>query len=169
MVKPQPAERKPTPAQHLIRDVALLQLKLLLDALRDVVLSPITLGAAAIDLLLSGQREPRLFRAALRMGERSDAWIDLWSAARERDAPHARNVDDLLAIVEQALADPKTSARRARVLRRWAERQARRGGRRIVDAASARLPGPPKPPGTDDGGRPGDPGAAGPGTPPQKR
>lgn len=112
--------------QTLARDVLLLQAKLLLDAARDLALSPLTLGAALLDFALSGRQAPRYFRMVLRFGERSDEWIDLWSGARDAQAPQRENVDALLARVEDVIRDPATGARRARVLKRWAERELRR-------------------------------------------
>jgi hypothetical protein len=106
----------------LLRDVGVFQLKLLVDALRDLVMSPIALAAAALDLLLSGQQPPQYFRAMLRTGQRSEAWIDLWAAAYAEDGDRAAGVDDLLLRIEQSLRDPKTGARRARALKRLAER-----------------------------------------------
>ena len=110
-------------AVSLVKSVALLQLKLLLGAARDLVLSPVTLTAAAFDLMRIKRHEPEYFRRVMKMGERSEEWIDLWSAAREPGEPSRENIDTLLANLEQAVRDPKTGARRARVLKRWAERQ----------------------------------------------
>jgi len=119
------SETAPT-RRALARDVLLFQLKLLLDALRDIALSPLSLAAAAIDFALAGRQPPRFFHAVLRLGERSEHWIDLWSAARGAGATDRENVDMLLARVEDVVRDPKVGARQARVLKRWAERQARR-------------------------------------------
>ena len=127
----------PTGRRRLARDVLLLQLKLLLDAARDLVLSPVTLAAAAIDFVLGGSGPPRLFNAALRLGRRSDDWIDLWAAARGPEATDHANVDLLLARIEEAVRDPKTGARRARILKRWAERELARARRRSVAPTSA--------------------------------
>jgi hypothetical protein len=121
-MNPEPATTRRT----LIKDVLLLQVKLLLDALRDLALSPLTLAAAAIDCILAGRQAPRYFYAVLRLGERSEHWIDLWSAARGAKSTDRENVDLLLARVEEVVRDPKVGARQARVLKRWAERQARR-------------------------------------------
>src|SRR5690606_32834271 len=107
------------------REVLLLQAKLLLDAARDVALSPLTLAAATLDFVLLKQQAPRYFRGVLRLGERSDEWIDLWSAARGPQAPPRENVEALLSRVEQVVRDPRSGTRRARVLKRWAERQVR--------------------------------------------
>lgn len=128
----------------LIRAVAILQLKLLLGAGRDLVLSPITLVAALIDLVLIKQREPSLFRSALRLGEHSDRYIDTWSHGSDPDSPQRENVDALLARIEEVVRDPQTGARRARILRRWAERHAARARQRAAIELAARLPGPQK-------------------------
>lgn len=122
--------------RSLARDVLLLQIKLLLDALRDIALSPLTLAAAALDLALSRWQSPRYFHAVLRLGQRSDDWIDLWAAIRGTRATDRANVDLLLARVQDVVSDPKTGARRARALKRWAERELARARRR----ASADLP-----------------------------
>jgi hypothetical protein len=110
----------------LIRDVLLLQVKLLLGAARDLALTPVTLTAALLDLIRSRHEEPRYFHQVLRFGERTDEWIDVWSAGRRDAAPPRGNVDAVLASVEQIVRDPKVGAYRARVLKRWAERQVSR-------------------------------------------
>lgn len=122
-------------ANELVRAVARLQLKLLLDALRDIALSPLTLGAAAIDLVRIRRHPPRLFDAVLRLGERTDHWIDLWSGTARAGADRRENVDALLERVEEIVRDPHVGARRARVLRRWAERQVARARQRAAITA----------------------------------
>ena len=137
---------QPHVRRKLIRDVVLLQFKLLLGAARDLALTPITLVAAAIDFVFSARQAPRYFPLVLRLGERSDHWIDLWSAARDADAPPRENVEALLSRVEEVVRDPSTGARRARVLKRWAERQISRARQRTValgrdaDASGERKP-----------------------------
>ena len=137
-------------AMALIRSVAVLQIKLLLGAGRDLVLSPVTLAAALIDLVLLRRRDPSLFRMALKLGEHSDRYIDTWADASDPGAPSRENVDALLARIEEVVRDPQTGARRARILRRWAERQAARARQRAVSGIAARLPAattrtPPEP------------------------
>jgi hypothetical protein len=124
------SELKATRSQ-LIRDVLLLQVKLLIGAARDLAVVPVTLAAALFDLILSKSQPPRLFHQVLRLGERSDQWIDVWSAARGKDSPQRGPVDSILASVEEVVRDPKVGAYRARVLKRWAERQVTRARQRI--------------------------------------
>lgn len=127
--------------QKLLRDVIILQAKLFAEALRDVVLSPVTLLAALLDLALSKRQTPQYFYQVLRWGRRSDEWIDPWSAAEHRQGKRKAGLDALLSSVEQAVNDPAHGARRARVLRRWAERQVSRARRRIENGQT-----PPPPP-----------------------
>lgn len=130
------SERSST-AITLIKAVALLQLKLLLGAARDLALVPLALAAAVLDLLLLKWREPDFFRDVLRLGEHSDAWIDVWSFGRGAQSPSRENVDALIARVEEVVRDPQTGARRARVLKRWAERQLARARQRAAIQGSA--------------------------------
>jgi hypothetical protein len=122
-------------AVALIKAVAILQLKVLLGAARDLALGPTAIAAALADLVLLKQQKPRFFAMVLRFGELSDRCIDVWSGARDPDEDP----------VETVVRDPEVGARQARVLRRWAERQAARAKRRAAAELSARL-GPPKPP-----------------------
>ena len=113
-----------SPRWQLLRDTLAFQLKLVLDALRDLVLSPLSLVAALVDLVFAGSRKPGYFYAVLRLGQRSEHWIDLWSAGSRRDADAtedpAMNVDGLLARVETLVRDPAAGKKNAQVLKRWA-------------------------------------------------
>jgi Tfp pilus assembly protein FimV len=129
----EPARR----ARPLVKAAAILQLKLLLDAVRDIALSPLALAAALLDLALLHWRRPQYFRAVLRIGEHTDSWIDLWAGARDAPSPSRENVDALLDRVEELVRDPQTGARKARVLKRWAERQVARARQRAVLQLSA--------------------------------
>jgi hypothetical protein len=138
------SEHKQT-AVGLIKAVAILQLKVLLGAARDLAVGPTAIAAALADLVLMKQQKPRFFAMVLRFGELSDRYIDVWSGARNPDEDPRENIDALIARVETVVRDPEVGARQARVLRRWAERQAARAKRRAAAELSARL-GPPKPP-----------------------
>jgi hypothetical protein len=136
------ADPRPASTTLLLRDVLRFQVKLWLEALRDVVLSPITLAAAALDFVLLKRQSPRYFRTLLTLGRRSEDWIDLWSMV---DAgAKGENVDALLAQIEQVVRDPRAGGRRARVLLRWAERNLAR--QRKAGAAPILPPPPPPPP-----------------------
>lgn len=123
-------EKENSNTRSLVRDVLVLQFKLFIEAARDIALSPLTLSAAALDLVLSKRQPPRYFRQVVEFGKRSDEWIDLWCAARDPTQP-AGPVDSVLNSVEEVLRDPRAGAQRARVLKRWAERQVSRARRRV--------------------------------------
>ena len=95
---------------ELIRDLATFQLKLVLDGARDVLLSPISLIAALIDLVLDGDGQGRRFYQVLLFGRRSERWIDLFRAA-DRIEPRAEStegpvsVDALVGQVEKLLVE----------------------------------------------------------------
>jgi hypothetical protein len=81
------------PHQVLIRDLLIFQLKLWLDGLKDIILSPVSIAAAALDLLLGPtKRGPRLY-TVLRIGERFDLWLNLFGGA----ASARRSADGLFA------------------------------------------------------------------------
>lgn len=117
-------------AKPLIRAVAILQLKLLLGAGRDLVLIPIALVAALWDLIRLKAHEPRHFRQVLTIGEKTDRWIDVWYANHDQTAEPRENVDALLVRVEEVVRNREEGARQARVLKRWAERQIARARQR---------------------------------------
>ena len=133
-------------ASALIKAVVLLQLKVLLGAARDLVVGPVALVAAFIDLVLMKEQEPRYFNATLRFGERSDRWIDVWSGGRHPEEDRRENVDALIARVEEVVRDPQEGARQARVLKRWAERQVGRARRHATAQLTSRPPPPPSAP-----------------------
>lgn len=70
----------------LLRDLTIFQVKLVLDGLKDVVLMPLTLGAAAIDIVFPGPRPGHRFYLVMALGERFDRWLNLFSASEHADA-----------------------------------------------------------------------------------
>lgn len=75
-------EQQDTPDRWtLIRDVVVFQVKLAFDALRDLLLVPISIGAGIVSLLKSGDGPGTEFYDLLRIGRRSERWINLFGAA----------------------------------------------------------------------------------------
>lgn len=143
-----PPPQPPTGTGQLFADLLRFQVKLLVDAARDLVLVPITLGAALLDLLLSRQQPPRFFYAVLQLGERSERLIDLWSVLYERLGPAPQRVDQMMDQLEAAIRDPQQGKRRARVLKRWLERRIRQQAAQLQAGRTAEAGGqkPPRPP-----------------------
>ena len=96
----------------LIRDVAVFQGKLLLDGLRDLVLVPISLVAGLVSLLRGGSEPGPEFYNLLRVGRRSERWINLFGAAeRLHGSPDgdedfaAKDIDEMVSRVESFIID----------------------------------------------------------------
>jgi hypothetical protein len=65
----------------LIRDIAVLQVKLIVDGLRDLVLVPVSLVAGLISLVKLDTSAGNEFYDLLRLGKKSEHWINLFGAA----------------------------------------------------------------------------------------
>jgi hypothetical protein len=72
------SESTRSPRQQLVREAAVLQLKLLVDGIRDALLIPVSLVAALIGLVRGGPDADREFRHVLKLGRRSERWINLF-------------------------------------------------------------------------------------------
>ncbi|HRP34477.1 MAG TPA: hypothetical protein PLI48_01220 [Gammaproteobacteria bacterium] len=122
----------------VLRDVIVFQVKLLVDGLRDLLLSPVSIIAALIDLLVPGDDGGKRFYGVVHFGRRTERWINLFGMADKHDpeAPPA-GIDVLLADLEGLARDP---ARRE---------EARARAQAIVE----RLRGGPRPPGGETGHR----------------
>ena len=67
----------------LIRDVAVLQVKLVVDGLRDLVLVPLSLIAGIVSLMSGEKGVPGTqFYRLLAVGKQSERWINLFGAMR---------------------------------------------------------------------------------------
>ena len=69
----------------LVRDVIAFQVKLALDGLRDVVLSPVSLIAALLGLLTNRQDPAHYFNRLMDLGYRSDHWINLFNKYNDNE------------------------------------------------------------------------------------
>jgi hypothetical protein len=101
--------RRHHPRWKIMRDVALLQLKLLLGGLHNLVLMPVAMVAGAVDIVFKNRREEALFYKALAWGRHLDEKIGLYGALRTEDGkthnpPEHYSVDALMARVEAAIA-----------------------------------------------------------------
>lgn len=84
----------------------MLQLKLLVDGMRDAALIPISLVAALIGLLRGGENADREFRDVLKWGKRSERWINLFGHQRPFHRSHpGGSLDVLLDRVEEVITD----------------------------------------------------------------
>ena len=101
-----------TDRRTLIRDVAVLQVKLIADGLRDFILVPISLIAGVISLFRDGDPAGNAFYRLLLIGRRSERWINLFGAADRIPAPSpderpfpAEDIDSLVGRIEAFVVD----------------------------------------------------------------
>ncbi len=80
---------------QLLRDTAVFQLKLFVDGLRDLVLSPVSLVAALLDFFAGSDRFYRL----LDLGRQSERWINLFGTHDEA------GLDEAVARVENLVRE----------------------------------------------------------------
>lgn len=97
----------------LVRDLAVLQVKLIVDGIRDLVLLPTSIVAAIVSLAKgsNGVPGPQFYRLMV-MGKKSEHWIDLFGALRNAPAEVNRtetfdvgNLDDIVSNVERFVVD----------------------------------------------------------------
>ena len=90
----------------LARETAVLQIKLLADGFRDAALIPISLIAAVIGLVRGGDEADREFRQVIKLGRRSERWINLFGYHRPFSRTHpAGSLDTLINRAEEVLRD----------------------------------------------------------------
>lgn len=97
----------------LIRDIAVLQVKLVVDGFRDLILVPASL-IAGIWSLVSGDKDnpgPQFYQL-IGLGKRSERWIDLFKAyenappeVRGEDSFGSANMDELVDKFESFVVD----------------------------------------------------------------
>lgn len=122
---------------RFLRDVAVFQLKLFLDNLRDFALVPVSLAAAALDLVAKGERHGSRFYKVLEWGWHSERVIDLYSMIEtDENAPmgHDFTVDAVLRRVEGAILREHEKGGSAATIKSAVDRvldqiQRERGGR----------------------------------------
>jgi len=103
-----------TPSRpQIIRDVLIFQVKLWLEGFKDVVLMPLSLGAAAIDLVFRGKKSKGTLYSVMRLGDRFERWVHLYGALDEVEKRTARtnSLDDLLNEAADGIEEKATNGR----------------------------------------------------------
>lgn len=105
---------------RLVRDSLIFQVKLGLDALRDLLLSPVSIGCTLYDLIKGHDQHNSSFYKLMALGQKSDHWLNLFGCgdqprdaqkkvwlqgAKANDNQGERNVDQLFAQVEALLKE----------------------------------------------------------------
>lgn len=101
------------PRFELAREAAILQIKLLADGLRDAFLIPISIVATLIGLMRGGEDCDREYRRVIKLGRRSERWINLFGHERPLGRSHpAGSMDTLLDQVESAVLEKYQKTRK---------------------------------------------------------
>ena len=98
---------------QLLRDLGVLQVKLLVDGLRDLILVPASLVAGIVSIVQSVDGKPGpYFYHLLAWGKESEIWINLFGAVRnapeEIEQPSAfggQDIDDIVGRLETFVVD----------------------------------------------------------------
>lgn len=99
--------------RRLFRDLVAFQVKLLVDALKDLFLSPVALVAALMDFLGPQPRPSMRFYQVLDFGRRLEARIDLFGVrGRGRGERPDWTVDEMLQRVESRLMDHQAMSKK---------------------------------------------------------
>ena len=86
------------------RDLIVFQGKLALDAIRDLALAPVAIGAALLGVVSRPDNPGVYFYDLMRWGRRSDKFINLFSAGQDpEEKDNFPSVDDLVTTVEEAI------------------------------------------------------------------
>ena len=100
------SEEKPDPRADLLRRAVVLQFKLVVDGMRDALLIPLSLIAAIIGLARGGENADEEFRRVIKLGRRSERWINLFGHQPPlgKSRPGS-SLDTLLDRVEEVVID----------------------------------------------------------------
>jgi len=113
MNTPTQEEYSSAPRWSLLRDLGVLQVKLVIDGLRDIILVPASLIAGIISIVSSNDGKPGLqFYRLLAWGKESEVWINLFGAVK--NAPEEvgqpqpfgdKDIDDIVGRLETFVID----------------------------------------------------------------
>jgi hypothetical protein len=108
-----------SPRVELLREVAVLQLKLVADGLRDAALIPVSLLAALVGLVRGGEDPDREYRKVIKLGRRSERWINLFGHQQPLGKAHpAGSLDTVLNQVEDVVMEQYRKGRSSTETRR---------------------------------------------------
>jgi len=99
----------------LIRDMLIFQIKLAMDAIRDLLLSPVSIVCGLVDILKGHSLSRSYFHKLMDFGHQTDSWLNLFGS-HSKDAQNLNvmgsqkskadvNVDQLFSQVESLLKE----------------------------------------------------------------
>ncbi len=94
---------------RLIRDLVVFTAKAALEALRDLVLIPLTPVVGLVGLLTDRERPDRLFREVVEAGHRFDRWLNLFGDVERRHQPAPKALERARRAVKAAKEPAETT------------------------------------------------------------
>ncbi len=99
----------------LIRDMMIFQLKLAMDAIRDLMLSPVSIICTLVDILKGHDVSQSYFHKLMAFGQQTDSWLNLFGTHKKssevlsehskKEAKTDVNLDQLFSQVESLLKE----------------------------------------------------------------
>ena len=113
LAAPQAIAATPGTRAELLRDVVVFQVRLTMDGLRDLVLSPVSIFLALAGIVFSPKDPHKFFRRLMLLGRRSDVFINLFNARVDDAEQVAPSSDSYVNKLEAILVDEFTKRRGA--------------------------------------------------------
>ena len=104
---------QPYPRRRIARDLILFQAKLWIEGFKDVILVPLSLGAALLDLIFRRSRSRGALHSIMRSGNRFERWIDLYGGLHDMERwhdEHRRASTNTLDLGSDSPASPRPGA-----------------------------------------------------------
>jgi hypothetical protein len=101
----------------LIRQAIVFQFKLGLDALRDILMSPVSIILVVIDTAMANQHQQSYFLGLMRIGKQSDHWINLFGDSLSKDETSSNeeivnnNVDYWFSRIEAVIKEQQVNGK----------------------------------------------------------
>lgn len=98
-----------------VRDVLIFQIKLWLEGFKDILLMPLSLGAALLDLVVRKKKGRGALYSVMKLGDRFERWVDLYASLDKRENEKAeirsRSLDTLLNEAADGVEEKATDGR----------------------------------------------------------
>ncbi len=78
----------------LIRDMLIFQAKLAMDAIRDLLLSPVSIICGLVDIFKGHSLSNSYFHRLMALGQKSDSWLNLFGNHKDNESTESLKVID---------------------------------------------------------------------------
>ena len=101
----------------LIRYAIVFQLKLGLDSLRDILMSPISIVLVVTDIIMANNQKQSYFLKLMGVGRKSDHWINLFGVnlpstkVEDENVTADSNVDDWFSKIEEVIKEQQADGK----------------------------------------------------------